>query len=116
MSDKFFFKGRKTPKPKHESFGYNTKRMAKLGTPTNPLHLTVNSVERESEIKQQLNDNHLVANIVVDVDASEDIRALELLLKKATPKRLEKTPERNQLCPCGSEKKYKKCCGRSLNG
>ncbi|WP_298769531.1 PBPRA1643 family SWIM/SEC-C metal-binding motif protein [uncultured Shewanella sp.] len=112
MSDKFFFKGRKTPKPKHESFGYNTKRVAKLGTLANPLHLTVNTTEREIEIKQQLIDRQLIADIIVDVDACEDISALTLLLNKTTPVVSGKSPERNQLCSCGSRKKYKKCCGK----
>lgn len=26
-------------------------------------------------------------------------------------KQSQKKPERNQLCPCGSGKKHKKCCG-----
>ncbi|WP_299494290.1 PBPRA1643 family SWIM/SEC-C metal-binding motif protein [uncultured Shewanella sp.] len=111
MSDKFFFKGRKTPKPKHESFGYNTKRVAKLGTITNPLKLTVNTLERENEIKQQLKDNQLVAEILIDADASEDVSALTFLLDTTLPAVCEKKPERNQPCPCGSGKKFKKCCG-----
>ena len=31
--------------------------------------------------------------------------------KKATPKKVEKIG-RNSLCPCGSGKKYKNCCGK----
>jgi preprotein translocase subunit SecA len=33
--------------------------------------------------------------------------------KPATVRRLEKKVGRNDLCPCGSGKKYKKCCGRN---
>ena len=51
MSDKFFFKGRKNPKPKHESFGYNTKRASKLGTHDNPLTLVVCHEERKREVE-----------------------------------------------------------------
>ncbi len=44
----------------------------------------------------------------------EEIQAEEELLKK-TPKtepiKADKTPDRNAPCPCGSGKKYKKCCG-----
>ena len=29
-----------------------------------------------------------------------------------TPIEVEKTPHRNELCPCGSGKKYKSCCGK----
>jgi len=31
---------------------------------------------------------------------------------RKTPRRVEKKVGRNDLCPCGSGKKYKKCCGR----
>ncbi len=44
----------------------------------------------------------------------EDIEAEKELLKK-TPKvepiKGEEKPDRNAPCPCGSGKKYKKCCG-----
>jgi len=33
--------------------------------------------------------------------------------KKAEPRRVEKTAKPNDPCPCGSGKKYKKCCGRA---
>ena len=35
--------------------------------------------------------------------------------KVRVPKRAEKTVGRNELCPCGSGKKYKKCCGSPAN-
>ena len=44
----------------------------------------------------------------------EEIQAEEELLKKtpkAEPIHAEKAPDRNAPCPCGSGKKYKKCCG-----
>ena len=44
----------------------------------------------------------------------DDIKAEEELLKK-TPKtepiKADKVPDRNAPCPCGSGRKYKKCCG-----
>lgn len=36
----------------------------------------------------------------------------ELKQKAHTPIVKEKEPNRNDLCPCGSGKKYKKCCGK----
>jgi len=44
----------------------------------------------------------------------EDLEAEEKLLnetKKVDPIRAERKPDRNAPCPCGSGKKYKKCCG-----
>jgi len=34
--------------------------------------------------------------------------------KKIAPRRVEKQPERNAPCPCGSGKKYKNCCGKRV--
>ncbi len=33
-------------------------------------------------------------------------------LEKTLPRRVENKPKRNDLCPCGSNKKYKHCCGK----
>lgn len=46
--------------------------------------------------------------------SKEDIEAEEELLKKSEkvePIKAEQEPGRNDPCPCGSGKKYKKCCG-----
>ena len=45
---------------------------------------------------------------------TEDIKAEEELLKnteKVQPIKAPAAPDRNAPCPCGSGKKYKKCCG-----
>ncbi|WOT06839.1 PBPRA1643 family SWIM/SEC-C metal-binding motif protein [Shewanella youngdeokensis] len=111
MSDKFFFKGRKTPKPKHESYGYNTKRVAKIGTDVNPLLLTVPNEARSAEITQLLAEHQLVGNITIDATVEENIVDLMGVLNKPQTTRFEKLPNRNEPCPCGSDKKFKKCCG-----
>ena len=111
MSDKFFFKGRKTPKPKHESFGYNTKRVAKLGTEANPLQLKVQTLARQKEIIQLLSDHQLTGQVIIDAVMDENITDLTGLLNKPATTRVEKQPNRNDPCRCGSGKKYKKCCG-----
>ena len=111
MSDKFFFKGRKTPKPKHESFGYNTKRASKPGTSDNPLNLVVPSDERKSELETLLVAHELTAQIQVNPDVEENILELDGILNKPKTTRMEKKPNRNEPCPCGSGNKYKKCCG-----
>ncbi|QQX82392.1 SEC-C domain-containing protein [Shewanella sp. KX20019] len=110
MSDKFFFKGRKTPKPKHESYGFNTKRVAKLGTDVNPLVLSVQSEQRLKEINLLLSDNLLVGKVTIDASTEENVIDLMGILNKPVTTRFEKLPNRNEPCPCGSGKKYKKCC------
>ena len=45
----------------------------------------------------------------------EEIEAEEKLIKetkKVDPLSAEAAPGRNDPCPCGSGKKYKKCCGK----
>jgi len=45
---------------------------------------------------------------------AEDIEAEEELIKeteKVEPLKAKISPSRNEPCPCGSGKKYKKCCG-----
>ncbi|MDR2162759.1 MAG: SEC-C domain-containing protein [Clostridiales Family XIII bacterium] len=34
--------------------------------------------------------------------------------KRSRTVRVEKRPGRNELCPCGSGRKYKKCCGKAV--
>jgi len=111
MSDKFFFKGRKTPKPKHESYGYNTKRAAKPGSEAFPLAIIVNNEARYAEIKALADEHQLVADIEIKPEAVEDISALMGILNKPQTTTVEKKPQRNDPCVCGSGKKYKKCCG-----
>ncbi|NMH64826.1 PBPRA1643 family SWIM/SEC-C metal-binding motif protein [Shewanella salipaludis] len=112
MSDKFFFKGRKTPKPKHESFGYNTKRAAKLGTQAFPLTLTVTSEARRLEVQALLDTHGLFAKLDLDAKGQEDLLELDAWLNKPKTTSFEKKPNRNEACPCGSGDKYKKCCGQ----
>ena len=58
--------------------------------------------------KQKLSDLAKRARGKDDVEAEE-----ELLEKteKVEPLTAARTPNRNDPCPCGSGKKYKKCCG-----
>lgn len=110
MSDKFFFKGKKEKKPKHSSYGFNTKRVVKAGTAEAPLTLIVNSEARKTEIELLVQENALFANIQVNAEVAEDICELDVILNKPQTTTFEKKPKRNDPCSCGSGKKYKKCC------
>lgn len=110
MSDKFFFKGKKEKKPKHSSYGYNTKRQVKTGTKELPVEVTVCDEQRAEEIKALAETHQLVVSVNINPDAVEDSSALDLLINKPKTVRVEKTPARNEPCVCGSGKKYKKCC------
>ncbi|AAZ24039.1 MULTISPECIES: PBPRA1643 family SWIM/SEC-C metal-binding motif protein [Colwellia] len=106
-----YYKGRIHTRHNHVTTGYNTKRSVKLGSEKQPLTLVVSSEERKIEITKLVSDNDLFAEITVDSTVEENIVELEGLLSKPTTTRFDKTPNRNDPCSCGSEKKYKKCCG-----
>jgi len=112
MSDKFFFKGRRTPKPAYGESGYNTKRQTKIGTEASPLKLSVQSEERKQAVQAIADEQGLFAIITINADIEENIVQLEGILNKPKAVVAEAKINRNDPCTCGSEKKYKKCCGQ----
>lgn len=108
---KFFYRGRPDIMGKHNLGDYQPKPKVKSGSEENPLVLRVRNTVREHEIRAVLIANHLFADIHIDSEATEDITPLDVVLNKPAPQVVEKTPQRNDPCPCGSHKKYKKCCG-----
>ncbi|WP_100636427.1 PBPRA1643 family SWIM/SEC-C metal-binding motif protein [Marinomonas sp. ef1] len=108
---KFFYRGRPDIMGKHNLGNYQPKPKVKSGSEENPLILQVQSAEREHEINTILTANGLFAEIRIDSEMPEDITPLDVALNKPVPQIVEKAPQRNDPCPCGSNKKYKKCCG-----
>lgn len=106
-----YYKGRIHTRENHIKTGYNTKRNVKLGTQKNPLTLVVASTEKEQEVLVLINEHSLFANITIDNTVDENIEELTTVLNKPITTMFDKTPNRNDPCSCGSEKKYKKCCG-----
>jgi len=106
-----YYKGRIHTRHNHVTTGYNTKRTVKLGTEKNPLTLVVASDERKLEVETLVAENQLFADITVDKSVDENINELDVILNKPVTTTFDKTPNRNDPCSCGSEKKYKKCCG-----
>jgi len=109
---KFFFKGRIEKRETYGTHGFNTKASVKLGTENAPLSLSVTTEKRKAEIEEILKEHSLFAIIDINTDEAEDITELNGLLNKPKTVVLEKTPNRNEPCSCGSGKKYKKCCGQ----
>lgn len=112
MSDKFFFKGRQDARQSHIKYGYETKAKPKSGSKKYPLSLVVISEARKQEVDAWVAEAGLHAKIALDTseNAVESIGELTVLLNKQDTIKLDKQPARNELCPCGSGKKYKKCC------
>ena len=70
------------------------------------------SIEGRFQKRQHV---QMLSDLARKARPKEDVEAEEELIKK-TPKveplQGEAEPGRNDPCPCGSGKKYKKCCGK----
>ena len=99
-------------KPDHKSPGFETNKTVRLGTDTAPAKISVQSEERKLELISTFEENGWASIITVAPEADENIRDLEILLEKkeACAAVSQKQASRNDPCPCGSGKKYKKCC------
>jgi preprotein translocase subunit SecA len=73
------------------------------------------SPDKSEKHELRLRKQKKMEELAQKVRSTEDIEAEEELLKKTekvAPIHADKTVSRNDPCPCGSGKKYKKCCGQ----
>lgn len=91
---------------------FDGKKKLKLGTEKNPAIVNVKTKKRMNEVAKIFEKNDWKYTIEVDRNKSEDTTDLEILLNWPKPKEAEKKVGRNELCMCGSGKKFKKCCGK----
>ena len=91
---------------------FDGKKKVKLGTQKKPAAVNVQTEERVKELESVFEENGWEYTIAVEPDKPEDITDLEILLNPLKTKIAEKKVGRNEPCPCGSGKKYKKCCGK----
>jgi len=76
---------------------------------------------REMEIENYLErleletDRSLVADIETEVEMSGEPQGNEMVAPPVSPIIADARVERNEPCPCGSGKKFKKCCGETAN-
>ncbi|UCF83066.1 MAG: SEC-C domain-containing protein [Desulfobacteraceae bacterium] len=84
--------------------------MAKLGSKKKPARGHVQSFERAQQILKICDDNGWIAVIGIESDKPENISEVNRLLYPPEPIRAERKAGRNDPCPCGSGKKFKKCC------
>jgi len=84
--------------------------MAKLGSEKKPIIVRVHTDERARYVAETCAAHGWHYIIGFETDKPEDISDLERALNP--PQLLtSKKIGRNEPCPCGSGKKYKKCCG-----
>ena len=91
---------------------FDGKKTAKLGTKKNPAVVNVQTEKRVKELESVFEENGWKYKIELEPDKPEDITNLEILLNPQKTKNAEKKAGRNEPCPCGSGKKYKKCCSK----
>ena len=70
----------------------------------------VRTEERLKEVSALFTEKGWTYKVILEPDQPEDIADLERLLNPPKPIRVEKKLGRNELCSCGSGKKYKSCC------
>ena len=91
---------------------FDGKKTARLGTEKRPAAVHVQTEKRLKEVSSIFEENGWKFIVGLEPDEPEDIADLDLLLNTPKPAKVEKKIGRNEPCPCGSGKKYKKCCGR----
>jgi SWIM/SEC-C metal-binding protein len=92
---------------------FDGKKEAKLGTKKNPAVVHVKTKKRMKEVTAIFEEHGWEYTIELDKSKPEDITDLEILMNIPEPVKIDKKIGRNEPCPCGSEKKYKKCCGKT---
>ena len=90
---------------------FDGKKTARLGTEKRPAAVHVQTEERLKAVSSIFEENGWKFVAGLEPDEPEDVSDLELLLNIPKPAKVEKKIGRNEPCPCGSGKKYKKCCG-----
>ncbi len=84
--------------------------MARLGSDKNPIIVCVQNSKRGEYVTETCASQGWHYIIGIEPDKPEDITDLERALNPPEPAKSDKV-SRNDPCPCGSGKKYKKCCG-----
>jgi len=91
---------------------FDGKKPTKLGTEKRPATLSVHTEERKRELGAVFKENGWFCEITVDPKKPENTADLDLLLNPVVSVTADPKVGRNELCPCGSGKKHKKCCGK----
>ncbi|MDT8444250.1 MAG: SEC-C metal-binding domain-containing protein [Desulfuromonadales bacterium] len=86
---------------------------AKMGTEKKPANVRVQTETRAAEIYAKCEENGWIVIVGIEPDKPEDISDFEKLANPPKPVKQSIKIGRNDPCPCGSGKKYKKCCSQN---
>jgi len=84
--------------------------LASIGSQKKPAIVRVQTPERAQRLLELCDENGIVAIVGVEPDKPEDVSDIERALLAREPTRSTPKVGRNEPCPCGSGKKFKKCC------
>jgi SWIM/SEC-C metal-binding protein len=86
--------------------------VAKIGTEKRPAILRVQTPRRAEEVAALCDEHGVMYILGVEPDKPEDISDLERAQSPPEPARAAPKVGRNDPCPCGSGRKFKKCCAQ----
>jgi len=108
---KFFYEGKANNNNERGSNSIAGNKAVRIGTKKVPAKIIVQTEERKQDVVAILDKNKWFADIIVDAEQEENIKDLEFLQNKNVKTVTKPLAGRNDPCPCGSGKKFKKCCG-----
>ena len=85
--------------------------MGNLGSEKRPAVARVKSQKRAEDILSICSKHGWKVIVGVEPNKPEDISDVERLLNPPEAAKAQVKTGRNDPCPCGSGKKYKRCCG-----
>ena len=88
--------------------------MARIGTEKRPAFLRVKTERRAQEIAAICGNNGIHFLIELAPDKTEDVSEMDYALRPPEPVVAGPKIGRNDTCPCGSGRKFKKCCAAAL--
>ena len=90
--------------------------MARRGTKQRPAVVRVRTEERAHEIVALCEEHGIQVIVGIEPEETEDISDVERIFCPPVPAVAVAKVGRNDPCPCGSGKKYKKCCAALASG
>jgi SWIM/SEC-C metal-binding protein len=84
--------------------------LASIGSRKNPAIVRVQTAQRAQELLAFCEEHSIQLVVGVEPHKPEDIADIERALQSRQPARAAVKIGRNEPCPCGSGKKFKKCC------
>ncbi len=85
--------------------------MTQLGTSKRPAVVRVHTQAKAEEILSTCDRYGWKVIVGIEPDQDEDVSDVDRLLHPSEAAKAAAMPGRNDPCPCGSGRKYKKCCG-----